>query len=112
MWVVEGNLLRGHSKTSKDIDIDELRHMKDYPVRMAQYRGSLYWSGNEGVDPDTQRPKGGVYGGDGRNGTDAAVVIEDVDLGFGNSEWYCGFLFCSIVPPETILTLQPFSVQS
>lgn len=80
-------VVRAFHETTKDIDIDELRHMKDYPVRMAQYRGSLYWSGNEGVDPNTQRPQGGVYGGDRRNGTDAAIVIEDVDLGQGNCEF-------------------------
>jgi ELWxxDGT repeat protein len=96
LWIVTSDAVLGEGvppvtvarafhETTKDIDIDELRHMKDYPVRMAQYRGSLYWSGNEGVDPDTQRPQGGVYGGDRRNGTAAAIVIEDVDLGQGNS---------------------------
>ena len=62
-------IARAFEDTTTDIDIDEQRHLLDYPVRLADYRGSLYWSGNEGDDLDTRRPKGGTYLGDTRNGT-------------------------------------------
>merc|ERR1712166_294894 len=89
MWVVTSTPLslgvtvsvaRAFEDTTTDIDIDEERHLMDYPVRLAEYRGSLYWSGNEGQDPDTKRPRGGTYGGPKRNGTWSAVVIDDVDM--------------------------------
>ena len=72
---------RAFEDTTTDIDIDEARHLLDYPVRLQEYRGSLYWSGNEGLDPDTKRPRGGTYGGPSRNGTWSAVVVNDVDMG-------------------------------
>ena len=62
-------IARAFEDTTTDLDIDEQRHLLDYPVRLADYRGSLYWSGNEGDDLDTRRPKGGTYLGDTRNGT-------------------------------------------
>jgi ELWxxDGT repeat protein len=89
MWVVKPGaggssslpvVERAFQDTTTDIDIDEERHMKDYPVRLADYRGSIYWSGNEGEDPDTKRPRGGTYVGPGRNGTWSALVINDVDM--------------------------------
>ena len=30
-----------------DIDIDDASHLRDFPARIAQYHGSLYWSGYE-----------------------------------------------------------------
>lgn len=72
---------RAFEDTTTDIDLDETRHLLDYPVRLQQYRGSLYWSGNEGLDPDTKRPRGGTYGGPSRNGTWSAIVVNDVDMG-------------------------------
>jgi len=89
LWIVEStpntngltvSVQRAFEDTTTDIDIDEKRHLLDYPVNIASYRGSLYWSGNEGDDLDTKRPKGGTYGGPTRNGTESAIVIDDIDV--------------------------------
>jgi len=87
LWVSDGTLARtrrAFEHTDADIDIDEESHHLDFPTELGVYHGSLYWGGNEGR-ADIELPRGGVGTKEDEflAGLDAAIVVEDVDVGNG-----------------------------
>ena len=87
LWISDGTTggsRRAFQHTDSDIDIDEESHHLDFPTGLGVYHGSLYWGGNEGR-ADIELPRGGVSAKNDEflAGLDAAIVVEDADIGNG-----------------------------